>query len=102
MADLTKIEKPFGLLDRETQERLRVCDHLQVYAGRATGWKDVLDRSLLWEQRTYRQRPEPRAFWLWEFPKGTLSGTRYGTRKSCESAWRDCDGRAVRFVEDME
>jgi len=58
MMDLTKIDKPFGLLDAETQRALRDWPHgWELYAGRPD-WAHVMGPQ--WDNsNTYRARPAP-------------------------------------------
>ncbi len=71
MTDLTKIEKPFGLLDEATQKALRECGGPWQYFGR-DGWKDApfLDENT--DYFVYRLKPTPREWWI-----GKLDGVAY-------------------------
>lgn len=59
MTDLTKIEKPFGLLDEETQAALKALPQGEAQFFRDDGlWKDLS----FWRWKkdlTYRQKPRP-------------------------------------------
>ena len=67
MTDLTKIEKPFGLLDAETQEALKAHGGPYEYFGSGE-WRafaaptPVFD--LWFTYRVKPQPPKPREFWL--------------------------------------
>jgi hypothetical protein len=55
--DLTKIEKPFGLLDKETQDALRAHGGpIQWVSG--CGWRNIISPSWL-SNYTYRAAPQP-------------------------------------------
>jgi hypothetical protein len=73
MTDLTKIEKPFGLLDESTQKALRECGGpWEVFDD--DGWVDTADPGWF-HGSTYRQKPQPpkpREWWI-----GELSGVAY-------------------------
>lgn len=61
MTDLTKIQKPIGLLDEETRAELREVweqgGMLQEYTG--SGWADLADdRTHVDTRHTYRVKPE--------------------------------------------
>lgn len=57
LPDLTKIEKPFGLLDKKTQERLKAHGGpYQMYFS--DGWK-TLDVPFWSASSTYRVKPAP-------------------------------------------
>jgi hypothetical protein len=64
MTDLTKIEKPFGLLDTETQAALRA--HGGPYEWFMSGkWEEI--EPMFAAHVTYRvkpQPPKPREFWI--------------------------------------
>ena len=65
MTDLTKIEKPFGLLDAETQEALKA--HGGPYEIYGTNGKWVPGKNKFWLKNfVYRvkpQPPKPREWW---------------------------------------
>jgi hypothetical protein len=56
MIDLTKIEKPFGLLDEETRDALKVWPHGWERYGE-TGWRGGVPGWV--ESFTYRAKPAP-------------------------------------------
>lgn len=60
MIDLTKIEKPFGLLDAETQQALRVSGGpFQVYNSPGV-WRDLSENGVSFFRDTvYRVKPTP-------------------------------------------
>lgn len=63
MTDLTKIEKPFGLLDAETQIALRECGGpWETYSGER--WRNVVLPSFV-SDCVYRQKPQPREYEAW-------------------------------------
>ena len=73
MQDLTKIEKPFGLLDPETKKALREYEgEVEVYISNA--WQTPVPS---WcSHLTYRakpQPPKPREWWLNVYAGGTAS-----------------------------
>lgn len=54
--DLTKIEKPFGLLDKDTQEALKDWQHgWETY--NSDGWVDSVMPVYMY--KTYRAKPAP-------------------------------------------
>ena len=59
--DLTQITCPFGMLDDDTQERLKACDETEFWNdGRwneTTGFK--------FQYLTYRAKPQPKRFVAW-------------------------------------
>ena len=58
MQDLTKIEKPFGLLDKETQERLRAHGGPYQLLFPISGWNDWKHPD--WKSSsTFRVKPQP-------------------------------------------
>lgn len=63
--DLTKIEKPFGLLDKETQEALKAHGGL---VERFDGYRWIETKNPIWHSvYVYRVKPEPpkpREWWL--------------------------------------
>lgn len=54
--DLTKIDRPFGMLDEDTQKRLKNCGRVQRFTG--SEWVETT--FALHPQRTYRQKPVPK------------------------------------------
>lgn len=64
MTDLTKIDRPFGLLDEATQKALRECGGPWEYYG-SCGWEKSANPEKLtfapWF--VYRQKPQPREWW---------------------------------------
>jgi hypothetical protein len=66
MYDLTKIDRPFGLLDEATQKALRECGGPWEYYGLG-GWLSCDVVPDFYDGMTYRQKPKPpkpRDFWL--------------------------------------
>lgn len=62
MTDLTKIEKPFGLLDEETQAALKAHGGPYEYVSN-DGWTEIAEP--FWAfGTTYRVKPKPREFWV--------------------------------------
>ena len=63
--DLTQITCPFGMLDDDTQERLKACDKVQYFA--TIGWFDQDDRdNRPWNlSYTFRARPQPKRLVTW-------------------------------------
>jgi hypothetical protein len=71
MIDLTKIEKPFGLLDKETQSALRVYKGtIEMYGSK--GWASI-DCPGFYNTATYRAKPLK----LPEWPAGLLPKWRW-------------------------
>ena len=59
--DLTQITCPFGMLDDDTQERLRACGETQYFTTR---WQDR-GTPIVWDvYLTYRAKPQRLAMWL--------------------------------------
>jgi hypothetical protein len=60
--DLTQITCPFGMLDNDTQERLKACDDVEVFLNGI--WQDDP-----YETRnfgyTYRAKPKPKRVVTW-------------------------------------
>ena len=63
--DLTQITCPFGMLDDDTQERLKACDKVQYFA--TIGWFDQDDRdNRPWNlSYTFRAKPKPKRVVTW-------------------------------------
>lgn len=61
MTDLTKITTPFGLLDKETQDALRKCAHIDMLNIHGSWISDNYERphSEFIYGYTYRARPAP-------------------------------------------
>lgn len=59
MTDLTKIEKPFGLLDPKTQRALRECGGPWDIYTSYEGWKRHYGTPLFTSGVTYRKAPPP-------------------------------------------
>ena len=60
--DLTKITCPFGMLNDDTQERLRACDDVEVWDGQQ--W--VNNEASAWYcYYTYRAKPKPKRLVTW-------------------------------------
>ena len=80
--DLTKVNVPFGLLDRDTQEALKAHGGPWEYFGCAGEWFDVMDNDPLWtSELAYRVKPappKPRGWWLIIY-RGHLA--RYDTNR---------------------
>ena len=61
MIELTKIDKPFGLLDPETQRALKAYEgDVEVYLSH--GW--VTSTAVWCSRLVYRAKPQPREWWL--------------------------------------
>ena len=60
--DLTQITCPFGMLDDDTQERLRACGETQYFTTR---WQDR-GTPIVWDvYLTYRAKPQPKRLVTW-------------------------------------
>ena len=60
--DLTKITCPFGMLDDDTQKRLKACDDVESFNGTTGTWV----KPAWWEpSATYRAKPKPRRLVTW-------------------------------------
>tara|TARA_R110000744_G_scaffold319880_1_gene426128 strand:+ start:520 stop:816 length:297 start_codon:yes stop_codon:yes gene_type:complete len=60
MTDLTKIEKPFGLLDKDTQDALEAAFEAGVKIEQYNGSWGSIDTTPQWFRTvTYRAKPEP-------------------------------------------
>ena len=60
--DLTQITCPFGMLDDDTQERLRACGETQYFTTR---WQDR-GTPIVWDvYLTYRAKPKPKRIVTW-------------------------------------
>jgi hypothetical protein len=94
MTDLTKIEKPFGLLDAETQEALRAHGGPYEMYG-YDGW--TYNGMPAWSPNTtYRvkpQPPKPRDFWL------TDNGCYWFTREDAMTAYGDPGEKIIHVRE---
>ena len=103
--DLTKIEKPFGLLDKETQEAIRSLPRksIQRYSS-GGGWLVPTNGSFFWRHCVYRQKPEELTMdvYPWDALRGDImwcardsNGTAYGylTKPSVCNIYHtfDCD-----------
>lgn len=85
MADLTKIEKPFGLLDEETQKALRECGGPWEVFGET--WEDNGGEPAWYPHFTYRlkpQPPKPREWWVNLYGQGRV-GSFYSTREDANT-----------------
>lgn len=75
MQDLTKIDKPFGLLDEATQKALREYEgELEGFGER--GWEALTNHPGWLSYFTYRakpQPPQPREWWLNVYGSGRSS-----------------------------
>lgn len=97
MTDLTKIEKPFGLLDPETQKALRECGGpWEVFEDR---WEDNPD-PLFSKSFTYRQKPQPREYeaWLLIDENGDRVGLFYRHGYAAERAVEMTNVRVIRLT----
>ncbi len=102
MVDLTKIEKPFGLLDAQTQEALRAWPHGVEFFNNVGRWRDALAPD--WSSGlTYRAKPAPvtpRVAYVNYYsdrvdPWGPVLATHAGA-----FATRTGGGQTLRMVED--
>lgn len=59
--DLTQITCPFGMLDDDTQNRLRCCKKVEVFD--VDGWYDLPD--FFHPISTYRAKPKPKRLVTW-------------------------------------
>jgi hypothetical protein len=96
MTDLTKIDRPFGLLDEATQKALRECGGPWEWfmGGR---WEDI--EPMFASHVTYRQKPQPskpRECWIIFLP-GRDDPWRYGYWTEEEAK-----GDAARLIYDAE
>ncbi len=98
MTDLTKIDRPFGLLDEATQKALRECGGPWEWFTNV-GWEDNGNPSFL-AAYTYRQKPQPpkpREVWSYD----DHSGPWFCLTK--DDAIVQADGRKIsRWVEVPE
>lgn len=79
MQDLTKIDKPFGLLDEETQMALKEYDGaVEVYGSK--GWEP--SGTTWYYHQTYRAKAKPREWWLNVYA-GEASST-YTSKKNAD------------------
>ncbi len=84
MTDLTKIEKPFGLLDEATQKALRECGGPWERYGEDGVWYDVLRDPAWLLSAAYRLKPpKPREFWLNLYGKCKV-GSYYSTKEDAD------------------
>ena len=61
--DLTQITCPFGMLDDDTQERLKACDSVEFYSY-IGGWSSPVSPSFACYV-TYRAKPKPKRVVTW-------------------------------------
>ena len=62
--DLTQITCPFGMLDDDTQERLRACDEVEFF--RSNGWYHIGANEMSFTLfYTYRAKPQPKRLVTW-------------------------------------
>lgn len=61
--DLTKIEKPFGLLTKAEKQALMALPNDQIEVYGLTGWC-TLDKPHWIDSAVYRAKRNPRRFWL--------------------------------------
>lgn len=85
--DLTQITCPFGMLDDDTQERLKACDKVQYFA--TIGWFDQDDRdNRPWNlSYTFRAKPKPKRVvtWLqWDDTWGVFEAETLGEAKKVQ------------------
>ena len=60
--DLAQITCPFGMLDDDTQERLKACDEVESFNGTTGTWVTPA----WWEpSATYRAKPKPQRLVMW-------------------------------------
>jgi hypothetical protein len=98
MIDLTKIEKPFGLLDAETQKALIECGGpWEMYDD--YGWEDNAAPAFS-GGFTYRQKPQPREYEAWQvvYSNGEPSGLPYLTEFGAVMRAHELGGRAIRLT----
>jgi hypothetical protein len=91
MTDLTKIEKPFGLLDKETRAALREYDGaLEVFGG--ARWTSV-DCVSFFPRYTYRAPPRKLPEWPvglrpeWQWIAMDEDGQVYAYKEEPERLW---------------
>ena len=78
MIELTKIDKPFGLLDPETQRALKAYEgDVEVYLSH--GW--VTSTAVWCSRLVYRAKPQPREWWLNVYEGAT---TAYDTKAQAD------------------
>jgi hypothetical protein len=101
MTDLTKIEKPFGLLDDETQDALREYDGtIEVFTG--STWRSSIGN--FDGPATYRAKPAKlpewpvglHPEWRWIAMNGEGGVCAYYERPRCCSAYWVAGGQSIR------
>ena len=60
--DLTKITCPFGMLDDDTQQRLKACEEVESFEGYGWYYKPYPRFS---PYRVYRAKPQPKRLVSW-------------------------------------
>ena len=62
--DLTQINCPFGMLDDDTQERLKACGEVEFF--RSNGWYHIGANEMSFTLfYTYRAKPKPKRLVTW-------------------------------------
>jgi len=94
MIDLTKIEKPFGLLDKETQERLKAHKGVVQYYFGGCSWSDV-DAPTWYSHFTYRAKPFPVVTYNEFSVSSRVTGFQYFVKE------KFIDGKYDSYTTDM-
>lgn len=97
--DLTQITCPFGMLDDDTQERLKACDEVESFNGTSGKWV----KPAWWEpSATYRAKPKPKRVvtWVqWDNTWGALDAETLGEAKKVQ---KDYGGYIYRIERDED
>lgn len=64
--NLTEIDCPFGMLDKDTQARLERCVDVQKFNG--SDWVSTLP--VFYPERTYRKKPLPKTVTVYLYKSG--------------------------------
>jgi len=84
--DLTQITCPFGMLDDDTQERLKACDEVEFF--RSNGWYHIGANEMSFTLfYTYRAKPKPKRLvsWVqWDDTWGSFAAETLGEAKEVQ------------------
>ena len=98
--DLTQITCPFGLLDEDTQQRLKACDEVEfftptVWCTQSSSWNWL-------EEYTYRAKPKPKRLVTWLQWDNGLGLVQCKTLERAEGVQKGFGGYIYRIERDED
>ena len=99
--DLTQITCPFGMLDDDTQERLKACDEVEFF--RSNGWYHIGANEMSFTLfYTYRAKPKPKRLVSWAQYDDDNVGLHWGTYGEASYALEAYGGYIYRIERDED